>query len=107
MSDDYIPKLGDIVYYIDEDRAPVAAIIAYVDQEPSAYCKRPVCNLTIFNHDGRTHARRRVEPAYHDGFRWMLLNKWAKIGEIDESELREPICDAGKLTFTSHQPITK
>jgi hypothetical protein len=81
MSDDAsvsdYPRLGDIVYYFDEDKQPHAAIVAHIwDDRTDAVTERPVCNLAIFKHDGRIAARVEVEPAYDNGERWVLINKW-------------------------------
>ncbi len=86
MSDDAptdIPRLGDIVYYFNEDKQPFAALVAHVHEDKiDSGTGRPVCNLAIFKRDGRTAGRIEVEPAYDDGDKWRLIEKWAWPEEV-------------------------
>jgi len=83
MSETDIPRLGDIVYYFDENKIPNAAIVAHVHSEKTdKITGRPVCNLAIFKRDGRIAPRVEVEPAYDDGNNWRLINKWAWPEEV-------------------------
>lgn len=85
MSDQSV-KLGDIVYFYDEDRQPHSAIVAHVHKDRIKQGDRPVCNLAMFKRDGRVANRPNVEPAYNNGEKWVLLNKWSWPDEVPEDE---------------------
>lgn len=79
--------IGDRVLFYDEDKQPLAATVAHIfDSTPAAHTDRPTCNLAIIQRDGRVGRRISVEPAYHDGTRWHLLEKWALRGEVPDDE---------------------
>lgn len=87
-----LPKdvnIADTVIYVDEDRIPRPAIVTKLFKDKSSSIDRTICNLTIFNDKGYPHPRQRVEPAYHDGERWHVINKWAFRSELPEDEFRE------------------
>lgn len=78
------PKLGDIVFWYDENKQPHAAIVSYV--HPRFLHDKPVCNLAIFKYDGRSSYKIDVEPAHHDGRLWKMMEKWSWPDEIPETE---------------------
>jgi hypothetical protein len=95
---------GKQVIYFDENKQPHAAFVAYMHADLSPYIERPVCNLTILEHDGRVARRKDIGPAYHDGEIWHLIEKWAFVGEIPEDEyIHNPIV-VGKLR-TGWRPL--
>lgn len=74
--------MGDMVFYFDEDKRPYAAVVAFVHDRAVAHTKRPICNLTIYKHDGRVANRVEVGPAYFDNKIWKILGKWAWPDEV-------------------------
>lgn len=78
------PTLGRAVIYFDDSRQPHAAIVAHVHDNESRHIARPSCNLATFRRNGQVVARISVEPAYDDGERWHLLNKWAYPDEVPD-----------------------
>lgn len=83
-----IPRLGDIVYFYDENKFAFAAIVAFVHDRVHGKTDRPLVNLTIFKHDGRVRAQTEVEPAYDDGEKWRLIEKWSWPDEIPTDEFK-------------------
>lgn len=81
-----IPRLGDIVYFYDEDKRAYAAMVAYVHPTFSRRCDRPNVNLSILKHDGRIRAQTDVEPSYEDEHGWRVINKWSWPDEIPEDD---------------------
>lgn len=82
--------VGDMVYYFDEDRTVHAAFVCYVHPRFSQGIERPICNLASFNARCYLKLKQSIEPAYHNGDRWILINKWAYRGEIPEEEFNQP-----------------
>lgn len=81
------PGLGDIVHFFNEDKRPFVAIVCFVHHDRiDSGTGRPVCNLAIFKHDGRNRAQVEVEPAYDDGDKWRLIEKWAWPGEVPKDQ---------------------
>ena len=80
------PQIGDPVLYYDENRQPHAAIIAHIHDTYLDNTDRKICNLAMFKRDGRVANRVSVSPAFHDGEKWRLLNRWACRNEIPEGE---------------------
>lgn len=78
--------MTDMVIYFDENRYPNIGWVAYVFKDIHGPSGRPRCNLAIVKPDGRFAQRVYVEPAYHNGVRWKLINKWAFKGEVPEEE---------------------
>lgn len=103
-----IPRLGDIVYYFNEDKQPFAAMVAHVHEDRTdKVTGRPVCNLAIIKRDGRIAARVEVEPAYDDGDKWRLIEKWAWPDEVPEDEynyLPPPAMRRRKVGAGEHLP---
>lgn len=81
-----IPKLGEMVYYYDEDKQPLPGLIAYLYPTITSPSGRPTCNITIIRRDANFAPRIKVEPAYHNGERWILINKWSFPDEVPEDE---------------------
>jgi len=87
MSDDSdIPRLGDIVYFYDDNKNAFSAIVAFVHDRVSPRCDRPLVNLAIFKHDGRNRAQTEVEPAYDTGNGWRVVEKWSWPDEVPEDD---------------------
>lgn len=87
MVDEYPDvAMGDVVIYFDDDKQPHAAIVAHVLETLSHRTERFICNLAIYKGDGRMAARKHVEPAYSDGEKWILVNKWAHRKEVPDDE---------------------
>lgn len=68
--------------YIDENGYGYAATVALI---LGGY-PRPTLNLSILKHNGHVAPRVQVEPASHDGIKWIKMNKWAFIDEIPKEE---------------------
>lgn len=79
-----IPEAGDQVIYFNDNKRPCPAFITFVHSKLSRYCDRPICNLAIFTQRGYSTGIRGIEPAHHDGTRWILLSKYAYPQEISE-----------------------
>lgn len=86
MIDDETLYFGRSVLYYDENKQPHAAWIAFIHPDISPFIDRPVCNMTILEHDGRVARRKDIGPAYHDGDIWHIIEKWAFHTEIPEEE---------------------
>lgn len=83
MVDEYPPITpGRFVVYFDEDKQPYVAVVAWVHDKLSRQIDRPICNLATFGHDGYHGKKVNVEPAYHNGERWIIINKWAWPNEV-------------------------
>lgn len=85
-SDSNLPRLGDIVYFYDENKHAFAAIVAFVHSRVSPKCDRPPVNLSIIRHDGRIRSQTEVEPAYDDGNAWRVIEKWSWPDEVPEDD---------------------
>lgn len=81
-NDSDIPRLGDILFYYDENKHAHTAIVAFVHPRFSSKCDRPILNLSILKHDGRITARTETEPAYDDGTQWRVIEKWSWPEEV-------------------------
>lgn len=83
--------LGQQVLWFDENRFPHVALIAYI---PPAninvdYSDLQPCNLHIITPRGRVSFRENVKPAYHDGIRWRIINRFAPHGTVPREEYED------------------
>lgn len=77
--------IGLPVVYFDDDKEPHAAIVARILFDGGTRAgARPRIALTWLGFDARWKAALIVEPAYHDGVQWILLQKWAFQGEVND-----------------------
>ena len=94
-------QLGERVFYITDERIVLAANITAFDPED---CN--VANLCVFIPRGLCHPRERVQRAYYNGTRWMVLHKWIRtLDEVPNDEYHLPLLntqlarDHAKLNF--------
>lgn len=89
--DEIEPKIGDTIVFIDESRQLHHAVIAriYEDEEWSL-SQRPRIMCAWMGYDGMWKRTNHVEPARHDGERWIVLQKWAYPDEIPADEIVPP-----------------
>lgn len=81
--------IGSNVLYFDDNKQPHAAIVARVLSEEVVDGSRPRVNLTWLGYDARWRAATFVEPAHHNGERWITLQKWAFPGEVPIEAIKE------------------
>jgi len=87
MSDDSEEiRIGTQVVYTDDGARPHLAFIVWIFPKISPFIDRPICNLATFDHSGYVSRQREIGPAYHDGARWHIIDKWSLPGELPEDE---------------------
>lgn len=97
-----IPQLGDLVYFYDEDRRVYAAHIAYCFEKFGKGIERPICNLVMTKHDGGLARRLQIEPAYHDGSKWRMINKYSWPDEIPKDDCNWTPMEGMKRSSPGH-----
>ena len=70
------PTLGTPVIFIDDQRHPHAAITAQVLEAINPDTDLPHLNLTVLHHTGHPYANRNIPPAYHDGSRHRIIQRY-------------------------------
>lgn len=91
-----VPKLGDLVYYYDDDKRVYAATVSYVTPILGKEGIRPLCNLAIIKHSGYQSNKQGIAPAYHDGKLWRLIEKWSWPDEIPTECYNTSMADEGR-----------
>lgn len=83
--------LGTPVIYISDRRIAHHAFICAADYSKCINdSDRPVVNLAVYSNRGHVSAKERVEPAKHNGLRWIVLHKWALPDELPKEEYLLP-----------------
>lgn len=99
-----LPRLGDLVYYYDEDKRPHAATVAFIHDKVGSDGVRPICNLAITLHNGFGRGLRSVSPAFHDGKIWRLISKWSWPDEIPKKDCNLTLEPNNRTRLVGLQP---
>jgi hypothetical protein len=98
---------GQLVHYISRDRERMAAFVATVGWDGcTAPDHRPICDLTVLGFRGRIFCAERIKPVFHNGERWIMINRWCLPGELSDSDA-PPITPKGswspRIDYVSHR----
>jgi hypothetical protein len=80
--------LGQIVYYIDDERFLSMAYACAIEDPTDP---NTVINCTVANYRGMWARKIKIQRASHSGERWMVLNRWiSSLDEVPEEEYHYP-----------------
>lgn len=82
-----VPRLGDIVYYYDEDKVAHAGFVANVKHDKIDKTGLPLINIGYFHRSNSYFLRaQNLSSAYHNGERWVIIERWSWPDAVPEDE---------------------